>query len=184
MNRIVLKLCCFVILAASSVISSCDNGEAQARAVEQQRIAEEKLAQEQQELQFKNSITKVLSEDAGIASVSHGSATIQAQEMRKIDISQCPADFSTAYVDHIHAWEFSAKVQRALNELNSNENEGKVIADQIWAELFGTGETPIADAVELDDKLKEQAEIASGEIKSTFNKVEHIAVSYGAVLPN
>lgn len=128
------------------------------------------------------SIRTVLETDDNLTATSNGNYDVQAEAMRRIDLSQCPNDFATAYVDHIHAWEYAAKIKRAQKELNSDDNIKAVLASQLFSELFGTASTPVADAIDAGEKLRTLANDASAQISSTYDNVEHVAASYGAQL--
>jgi hypothetical protein len=105
-------------------------------------------------------------------------------EMRSIDLTQCPSDFSVAYLDHIHAWEKAEKIYEARKKLNSDQNVSTTLVAGLISEIVGSGYTPIRNAIEADDELKRLADNASDQIKETFNDVERIALTYGAALPH
>lgn len=143
---------------------------------EKQEIARQKNAA---------SIETVLQEDStvAIAAENRGNNTAISKAMRQIDITSCPTDFQAAYVDHIHAWEDSGKIQTAWNKLESDDNINDVLLRSILEDVVGSDATPIKDAVDAEKFLKEAKIEASAKISETFKQVEHIAATYGAKLP-
>jgi len=133
--------------------------------------------------EYKKNISSVLQLDANISNISGGDETKQCEEMRKIDLSDCPKDFTVAYVDHIHAWEEAARIDRAYKKFKKEVNLEDIIEESVLNEVFGTGHNVIKNAVDFEEKLKENGRIASENIHTTFNEVERIAASYGATLP-
>src|ERR1700761_5092079 len=138
---------------------------------------------EQQKKEYATNITDCLAADVKASTESNGDYTLLTQAMRRIDLSKCPTDFATAYLDHIHAWEDAAKIQRARKELNSDENVKSTLFLSLWSDIFNTKDTPITDALEASNELRRKAAEASEKIRITFQDVEHIAVSYGGTLP-
>lgn len=139
--------------------------------------------EEKTKLAYKENITALLIADAGLSTFTKHDATLQAAAMRKFDLSKYPPDFSAAYVDHIHAWEDLARVDKALMQLSSEENINELLSQEVMNEIFGTGASPILDAMELENKLNERRQIIGENILATFREVERIAVTYGATLP-
>jgi hypothetical protein len=129
-------------------------------------------------------ISAILQQDAAIVPAANGDDTAVATEMRRLDLSQCPSDFATVYVDHIHAWDRSAEIQRALTMIGSADNTKKVLIETALQKIFGSDHNALSDALEQETALKAAAVEASKQIKATFDEVERVAVSYGARLPH
>ncbi|MBC7553053.1 MAG: hypothetical protein H7257_03645 [Taibaiella sp.] len=139
---------------------------------------------EQQKLALKTSITSLLQSDIKISGISNGDCTKQAAAMRVLDLSQCPSEFATAYVAHIHAWEYAAKIQRARAKLNSDESVQDILISEGLKEALGTDSNPLIDALEADNELKKLANVATDRVTETYNRLELIATRYGASLPH
>lgn len=159
--------------------ASCGPSAEEKRELEYQK---KELAYEKKKLEYRESITALLKADKNIATYTNHQSDAQSTAMRKLDLSQCPPNFSAAYVDHLHAWEELAKLDNALIKLNSTDNINALLIEQIVYESTGTDDSPILNAVELDKKLRNQRIIASENIKTTWYEVERIAVTYGATL--
>lgn len=144
----------------------------------QQPTAEEQRAQ-----RYANAITTLLAQDVQVNRQSKGDNTQLVAEMRKLDMSQCPRDFALAYLDHIHAWGEAAEIQQALKALRSDKNVGDVMKLTIIQKLFGSDETALSNALEMEKKLLSAAQNTSALINETYHEVERIAVAYGATLP-
>ena len=127
------------------------------------------------------SINTVLIADAAAARTSDGDYSLTAKKMRQIDISECPRDFSVAYIKHIHAWEEGARVQRARKQL---KKQGLVaITTGLIAASLGIPFFEFDDILNADKELNALGQRASDNIRTTFNEVEILAVSYGGTLP-
>lgn len=152
--------------------------------VRAQQEAEKERQAQQQALAYKSAITTLLAQDYTISvSLYSSDKNRVAEEMRKLDMSQCPRDFAVAYLDHIYAWEDAGKIQRAERALHSDENIGNVLGQQLMQSIFSSDESALRDAAETETRLRAAAEAASSRIITTFHKVERIAVAYGATLP-
>jgi hypothetical protein len=178
----------FVALAAIMLfLSACGDSAAvelqrtQQEQAEAQHRAEEEARQQQLEA-YKMAVVTVLKADSTIGATSNGNFTAQALAMRRLDLSQCPRDFATAYIDHVHAWENAAEIMEALAKLRSEENVKDALVKTLLQKLFGSDNNAIEDAVQAEDMLKEAALKSTEKIKSTYQEVERIAVSYGASL--
>ena len=145
-------------------------------------LQEEELRKERQQTLYKTEITSVLHQDASV--VATGIYYDRVAKMRMFDLSKCPNDFSAAFVDHIHAWERAAEIQRALKRFESDDNIQTVLATAFWQKLFGSDEDAFRDAKVVDAKLKSALGDANENISNTYDKVEHIAATYGATLPH
>lgn len=107
-------------------------------------------------------IERVLQEDSESSENAESVSEVVAR-MRAIDTSGCPADFRTAYLAHIHAWEEARKVEQEAKKL------GK--PDGFWDGLQAIS-------------LKNAGNSASQKIGQTFQEVERVAVLHGAKLPS
>ena len=168
----------FFLYSCSSSENSKNNYLDESNKVETEQ---ERIQKENMKILYKNSINSVLISDNNLALISGGDKNRQALEMRKIDISNCPSDFATAYIDHIHAWEDAGKVQQAQDELKKYADLAAVAG--IIATLSESEATPFSNYLEAERELNRLSIIASDEIENTWKKIEHIAVSYGASLP-
>lgn len=132
---------------------------------------------------YSSAITKVLQQDATRPSNWNGDKAVVVDIMRQIDLSQCPNDFSKAYVDHIHAWERAADIQQVLMLVRSDDNVKQALIDTALQKIFGSESNALADALEQEAALKQAEAESSKQIKTTFEQVESIAAGYGASLP-
>lgn len=151
----------------------------------QQLAEQQKLLEEEEFERQKQAINYVLVADKNTAKISIDANgirnyDIQASEMRKIDFSQCPSDFATAYLEHIHAWEDAAKIRRA--EANLKEQGGLAAVAGIIAELTNSEATPFSNYLEAESELNRLAISTGEEITRTWKNVELIAVKYGGTL--
>lgn len=153
--------------------------------IEQTRLEEERSQREkeqQQKIEYKNAIESALREDANTSHVSNFAD--RAEVMRGIDVSKCPPEYRAAYIDHIYAWQYAAKVQAAWNQLESDRNvAGTIIAALIDQAVDGSGKADIQNLADQEEQLKRLRAVASQQISDTFQKVERIAALYGASLP-
>ena len=120
-------------------------------------------AQKQQEI-YKQAIQKVLDCDAMTGKVDNSdldayyrSTENKVQNMQKIDLSQCPPEFQTAFIDHISAWQQKLRVTR----------ESFIFC------IPGLIVDPIPGALEY------AVNEAFNNIITTWNKVLQIAIKYG-----
>ena len=104
------------------------------------------------------------------------------ENMKAIDLSECPDDFADAYRAHIAAWEAMAQLEKdAL----------------VWGEAYGiSGELTstfmrndvydfdsVGEASPERDRLADENQRITKDVISTFKQVEKIARSYGVDLP-
>lgn len=104
---------------------------------------------------------------------------LRASKLRGFNLSRCPPDYRDAFLVHIQAYERADELDKALKTLNSDENAGRVLIGSAISHLFDLRTTPFQDALEAEQELKKQLEIAKAEIKQTKNIVDRIAVAYG-----
>lgn len=182
MKRILNKIGVFVIIVTLFATYSCDNASKKEEQ-QNQKILQEKLKKIQEKQRIINNITFVLQSDNEISNFSNHDPKKQAEAMRNIDISKCPSDFSVAYLDHIHAWENAARVDKVWKEWNSDENVNNIIVEAFLNELLNTNTNTYENVVEIENELKKQRVEATNKIRTTWEDVERIAVRYGAKLP-
>ncbi len=126
---------------------------------------------------YKSAIEKVLVTDEQIGTTSKDIKETVSR-MNKINLNNCPQDFSQAYIKHVNAWqnklhlENSITVFEKLSKAPQNVNQG--VYETVMAPAL------IADAM----SLMEQARINKRNISSTYNMVKSIAVKYNARIPN
>ncbi|AYQ33973.1 hypothetical protein [Runella sp. SP2] len=106
------------------MVLSCGPSEEQLRyerqQAEQQRIEQEQ-AEQRQKIAYINAINSVLQLDAKTSNISN--STSRASAMRDIDLTQCPQDFAITYLNHLHAWEDMAKIDKAQQELRLGQGK-------------------------------------------------------------
>jgi hypothetical protein len=100
--------------------------------------------------------------------------------MRAIDLSQTPTDFRQAYLEHIFAWERGLRARRTFDELATGDNRGQAVAAGLACALLDCRTNPIDSQIEAEERLREEIRLAQGQITSTFQEVQRIAVRYGA----
>lgn len=137
--------------------------------------------EEEQRQNYIRAINSVLNADAEARNTSNGDHALCASKMRDIDISQCPSDFATVYVEHLQAWEYSAKIRKDKKALK--EQEGAAVAGGILTTVAGSNATPYSDYVKAVKEMEQLAVHANDEIRRTWKIVERTAVSHGATLP-
>ena len=157
----------------------CRNSQEIAR--EQQQLADEQAekAKAEQLARYKLAIEKALQMD--LLTGTHATSE-HTQNMRSIDLSDCPSDFRVAYMAHIHAWDEAAAVMAANDKLDSNEDSDAIAGG--LATIFGSSATPWQDHLDAKENIRRLAAQADADIKSTFNQVELVAAAYGARVPH
>ena len=128
------------------------------------------------------SIEVVLKADA-VTTQGAKSVTDVVNNMRSIDLTNCPNDFRVAYVTHIHAWEALAAVEQKAISLESDANSGAAMAESFIRGFFGDPFGKSAELFAAQTQLQRDAQAASLSIKQTFETVEVIAVGHGAKMP-
>ncbi len=123
-----------------------------------------------------NRITKVLTR---CVEISHraaryngnpgGQANFIATEFQKIDVSNCPPDFRTAFQAHIFAWQEAAPAL-ANDTLGNNFLEGMLAGATNDSRFIG--------------QAGGQAAMATQQINATYYEVTQVAARYGARIPN
>ena len=128
----------------------------------------------------RTAIEGVLAADARTGSIDDYASRLAA--MRAIDLTQCPSDFSTAYLDHIFAWERAERIQQSIVALNSDDSRAAALAGSFLTGLLRLEGTPLLDHLREDARLNALAADAHEQIRVTFEKVERSATAYGARL--
>ncbi|MBL9080859.1 MAG: hypothetical protein JNK76_03585 [Planctomycetales bacterium] len=91
-------------------------------------------------------------------------------EMDKLDMSQCPADFRLAFRQHIRSWRSAGATLLKM-------------PDGFWdGLLMGTVNTLTGELDGGMSRLASEYKQAEQAIKETYNEAERIAAQYGAVL--
>ena len=127
-------------------------------------------------------IQKVLDQDAKVTDNATSVAQIVLR-MRAIEYSECPADFREAYVQHIHAWELLEQVEVQAKQYDAEYNSGGALFESFIRGAMGDPFGKTHEAITATKQLRQNYQQAAFEIKSTLNRVEEIAVRYGATLP-
>lgn len=153
---------------------------AQEVAAEQQRLEQARVAV--QRTQFKVAIERVLQSDDRTGSVQDLERRVQA--MQRIDTSDCPSEFRSAYLDHIDAWIDLARAKQARSELASDGSIETTLLRSLFASLNNSSETPVEDLLRSDAGLAQVEASASQRVHDTFTAVQKVAFQYGASLPS
>lgn len=130
----------------------------------------------------REAIERVLQEDARTNPGAPSVAEV-VDRMRRIDLAGCPQDFRAAYVAHIHAWERFAAVERQAIALQSHRQSGEAFAEWLVRSAMGDPYGKIHESLEADRQLQQHVQEAKQQIQSTFQRVEALAIGYGAKLP-
>lgn len=103
-----------------------------------------------------------------------------AHKMKRIDLSGCPPDFAEAYFAHAKAWYEFGEVTR------DHPNIPTTLEGLVGGFINGLMGDPTGGAFRVQAEIggwQERARLAYKEVNATYNKVEEIAVRYGARLP-
>ena len=103
--------------------------------------------------------------------------------MRAIDYSKCPAEFRQAYVAHIHAWELLTQVELQAQQYDANLNSDGALLESFLRGAMGDPFGKANELIVMSNQLQQNYQQAAIQIKTTFNRIEEIAVGYGAKLP-
>ena len=95
-------------------------------------------------------------------------AQFLASEMQKMDTSNCPSDFRTAFQQHINAWRDASGYFAQNTPLNT------------FLEGFAAG---FLQDSSLYGVSQQNAAIAVQNINTTYNQLVTIAVAHGATVP-
>ena len=129
-----------------------------------------------------DAIHQVLRADSRTMAGADSVATVVVR-MRRIDLSKCPAEFRTAYLGHIHAWELLAAFERDAIAFDTNFNSGGALFE---AFVRGLMQDPFGKAREATaelNRLRASYQKATTEIRETYQRVERSAIAHGAALP-
>lgn len=173
-NKATLVIAIGAILA---ILSACSNMEDQ-KNQDNTMQARELTAEEYQAYAYQNAITDVLQQHDTIQKSANGNEVVAIAEMRTINLTACPTDFATAYMNHIHARERATQIQGVLEEFKRKKSLGKAVLEE-WL----LSNNAVNNTIETERELEASASRAHNLITNSFNEVERIAVSYGARLP-
>lgn len=127
-------------------------------------------------------IEVVLQHDA-TASAGAKSAAEVVTRLRAIDLAGCPNDFKSAYVAHIHAWETMADVEREAAALKADSESGAALVESFIRGFLGDPFGKVNEVSAAQNQLQRNFQTASQQIRDSFHRVEELAVSHGANLP-
>lgn len=130
----------------------------------------------------RENIEKVLLADAATTPNAKSVSEVVTR-MRAIPLADCPADFSEAYLSHVHAWESAAEVEKESQAYNANYNSTGAFAEAFVRGFFGDFFGKMNEASADGKRLKQHIDEADMRVKQTYRRVEEIAVRYGATLP-
>ena len=168
MRRLGTLLIGLVLTMSAFGSLGCESAEDRAR---EQQAAEQ--------AKFKTAIEKALHEDSLTGAEP---TTGHANAMRSVDLQECPPDFRVAYMKHIHAWDEKAAVHNAKVQVDAQEEDAA--AAGALATLFDSSETPWNDHLQAEQELQKYENVASADVRSTFEEVEEVASKYGAKVPH
>lgn len=138
--------------------------------------------QSQQKEAYKSAIASVLEQGAEIGKQHPNDYGAVASGIRQLDLSGCPRDFAVAVVDNLHAWEYADKIQQALSNLTSDDNEKRVVIKSLLEKITGSDRTSLDDLADAKKVLRDELGVAYNNIDQTYNEVEKIAVAYDVAL--
>ncbi|WP_165235355.1 hypothetical protein [Aquisphaera insulae] len=125
----------------------------------------------------KTRIEQVLAADSKTSDGARTVAEVVAR-MRAIDTGGCPRDFASAYLNHIHAWEKLGSVERQLAAYDSRYNSGSAFLEAFFRGMvFDFEMSKESSAVRRE--IQTAYNTASLEVKTSFQHVEQVALSYG-----
>lgn len=127
-------------------------------------------------------IERVLQQDA---LTSRGAKTVAevVSRLRGIDTTGCPNDFKAAFLTHIHAWENMADVEQEAIALKANSESGDAMAEAFIRGFLGDPFGKANEIVAAKNQLQRNYQVAYRQVKTTYQRVEEIAVANGASLP-
>lgn len=126
----------------------------------------------------KLSIQIVMAEHQNTLSNPNSIAEVAAR-LRAIDLSGCPADFRSAFLPYIQAWERMALVEARANQLQSFEN---FAARMVESFVRGAVGDPFGTSAEVSQEFRELDQayhIGIQQVFSTYHNVENVAARYG-----
>jgi hypothetical protein len=163
-----------LLSAGCSNSTTTGSGKADAGRSGDSKAAEEERA--------RKSIERVLAADKGTTAGATSVAQV-VNRMRAIDTAGCPNDFRAAYLAHIHAWEMMADVEKDAIALKADSESGATLVESFIRGFLGD---PFGKANEIQaaqTQLQRNYQAANQQIKSTFHRVEEVAVLHGVTLP-
>ncbi len=126
-------------------------------------------------------IERVLAEDAKTTPGATSVAQVVTR-MRAIDLTDCPNDFKAAYLAHIHSWEAMGGIEQEAIAFKTESESGGAMVESFFRGMLGDPLGKMNEINAAQGHLKARYEYASQELKSTYNRVEEVAVAHGATL--
>ena len=124
-------------------------------------------------------IQNVLDQDAKVTINATNVAQVVSR-MRAIDFSACPGDFREAYVAHIQVWEMLAQVEAQAKQYDANFNSSDAMFEAFIRGAMGDPYGKANESIIASNHIQQNYQQAIFQINSTYNRVEQIAVKYGA----
>ena len=135
-----------------------------------------------QQAKMRAAIERVLEQDKGTSAGSTTVAQIVAR-IRAIDTSECPNDFRAAYLAHIHAWESMGEVEGRARAFKADREGAGDLVEGFIRGFLGDPWGKANEIQNVQSQLQIDYQSARQQVKQTFNRVEEMAVAYGASLP-
>ena len=128
---------------------------------------------------YKSAIQKAIHE----SSLTGSAPTDEhVKALKSIDLSECPEDFRTAYIQYIHAWEEEAAVNNARARLSSQD--GDAMAAGVLSTLFGSSTTPWSDHLRAEQELLSYQKRADTDLSVSAEGLNDGARKYGLTVVN
>lgn len=134
---------------------------------------------EQNRIASVQQIESVLRQDARANTGAQSVAEVVGR-MRFIDLSGCPTEFKSAYLAHIHAWESMAVVEQQLTELAAHAGSADAMVESLLRGFLGDPFGKANETIAAGNRLQQEYQTARKQVRSTFQRVEQIAVAHGA----
>ena len=123
---------------------------------------------------YNKALTRALHENGLIVT---DSIKDRVEAMRRVDLSGCPDDFTSAYQQYIHAWEELASAEADREKLQGQW--GEVVKDGVLALLPGSNETPVADYRKKLKDAENSVDEANRGIQTRRQIFEAVIQKYG-----
>jgi len=130
----------------------------------------------------KEAIEQVLKSDSR-STVNTTSVAAVVSRMRRIDLSKCPNDFKAVYLEHIHAWEQLADVERDATTFDAEFNSGGALLEAFIRGFMGDPFGKANEGNAEQRRIRARYQKAMTEVRETFQRVEVSAARYGASRP-
>lgn len=111
------------------------------------------------------------------------SVTQLVAKMRAINTDGCPNDFRAAYLAHIHAWDEMAAIEQQWQAHQQQGTSGAVLIESFVRGFLGDPFGKTTELIAEGNQLQLRYSAAQQSIKTTFDRVQEIAVLHGAQLP-